>query len=299
MISGCTAYDLILVDGRGREAHPDDDSNTTVFSMGACMFRFGSYTSSSDDDRRMMMTIPPPRYTVYLVVHDRRTGDTLRFPISAHNTLQQQQPTTTGDSSLLSQPQPHDPAALQQLVEALTWSSPDRTVDGPPYPANFVLVSSTENGETILGMAPMRIFVVLHSTSLAIVDVDGTITTSTLSGFWNTAVRQDYSIRHCHAGVVPFLHQLVHRPTRTNASSSTTTTIQCIYLTNRPITYVDATRSLLNELREDIYTLPKGPLLGFTGNLAGVFQVGLSCHDVYAVDTWRVHTDKGALLLDY
>ena len=119
-----------------------------------------------------------------------------------------------------------------------------------------------------------------------ILDLDGTITTSTLTGFWNTAVLHDYSIRLCHAGVCQFLNHLVRTNTSTNTTTnhnaatapSTTTSsspIQLIYLTNRPIAFVDTTRNLLKELQEDTYTLPEGPLIGFTGSLAGVFKVRL------------------------
>ena len=182
-----------------------------------------------------------------------------------------------------------------------------------PYKANFILMSSTTTNnnknnnnddddddtkdndltaprstkpETLLGIAPFRIFIYpSHHTQLVILDLDGTITTSTLTGFWNTAVLHDYSIRLCHAGVCQFLNHLVRTNTSTNTNTtnhnaatapSTTTSsspIQLIYLTNRPIAFVDTTRNLLKELQEDTYTLPEGPLIGFTGSLAGVFKV--------------------------
>jgi hypothetical protein len=277
---------------------------------------------------------------VYLVVHHGTTGDTLRFPISpTHNTIQQphqqdhHNPANVESKSLL-QPK-HDPIALHQLMEALTSSCVHQKQWCGPYKANFVLMSITTTAnnnnshhddnvssnvatvtaapqETILGVAPLRIFIYPSSTTkLGIVDVDGTITTSTLHGFWNTAILHDYSIRHCHAGICPFLTQYaVVTPTSTSSTTTTTTSnetinkhhqqqrnhIQLIYLTNRPITYVDATRNLLNELREDHYTLPKGPLIGFTGNLAGVFKV---CTHVYAYTsyTFTANLSRNLVLL--
>jgi LNS2 (Lipin/Ned1/Smp2) len=314
LISGCTAYDLILVHNESNTndhkiydastAQPPLPPTSSSIAASECIFRFGTQYSSSGGSSFSTGS----SYAVYLVVHDGNTGDTLRFSISAYNTIQQDPlfgldtsstPTVNNNdhrNSLEKQDQKqrqHDPVALQQLMDALTGANTTGTsTDNPcgPYKANFMLMSTNKNKndssadsanatttkETLLGIAPFRIFIYpCHTTKLGIVDVDGTITTSTLSGFWNTAVLQDYSTRHCHAGVCPFLTQLVTTSTSTSAVEPSTTTgsIQLIYLTNRPITYVDATRNLLNELQEDCYTLPKGPLIGFTGNLAGVFKV--------------------------
>ena len=370
LISGCTAYDLILVHNgitttvRKQQnvstatvqkrydtlvtttTEQPQQSSPETSSIGAseCMFRFGTQCSSSDgrnsnrnDDYKNAPPSKSPTTAVYLVVPHCKTGDILRFPISAYNTIQQdsllvvEQICSPNQSKSsfeeeqqqldrdLKQQRQHDPMALQQLMDALTGANTSLSNDGTdhfrcgPYKANFLFMSiitaSTTNNssndeidnipstaaaasttttavtttkETLLGITPFRIFIYpCHTTKLGIVDVDGTITTSTLSGFWNTAVLQDYSTHHCHAGVCPFFTKLVTTVLPTSSSSSTpkttnettTTNIQLIYLTNRPITYVDATRNLLNELQEDSYALPKGPLIGFTGNLAGVFKV--------------------------
>ena len=156
-ISGCTAYDLILV-------HDDDDttarsgtskstgnsvvqhaptnkvttsttssitspSTTLSISASECIFRFGTrYSSSSREDAPN----EDATISVYLVVHHSTTGATLRFPISTYNTIQQQQqqpepglvvqppPSNSDQTAFHNERQQHDPVALRQLMEALT-----------------------------------------------------------------------------------------------------------------------------------------------------------------------------------
>jgi LNS2 (Lipin/Ned1/Smp2) len=287
MIAGCTAYDLIVVvrnsiilndhevifnEDRAIKdsADPPQSSPATAtedrsIAASECMFRFGSvYSSNHASQFREQQPC-----TVYLIVTNPLTGDTMRFPISNYNTIQAEaqlqsaslssKTTTTTSAVHLQQ---HDEAVLNQIVESIE--------NGASNKAHYVLASSNiETGEDdeIIGIATCNIFVWPLDSKIAVVDVDGTITTSTLTGFWNTAILQDYSSKHCHSGVCQFLSTLVQ------TVSGQPKNLQVVYLTNRPITYVEATRNLLIELQQDSYHLPNGPLIGFTGDLAGVFKV--------------------------
>jgi LNS2 (Lipin/Ned1/Smp2) len=281
MIHGCVAYDLIVTwTGNAKwNTEVTHGNNLPTISSSECIFRFGTKYSSSDTNS---IAHQQQSLTVYLVVHSRRTGDTLRFPISSCNTIQQD--TVTVDN--FQQQRQHDPIALQQLLDALSTLNSETQSCGP-HKANYILVSDVDSvndsnvkKEKILGIAPFHIHVYkCNETNLAIVDVDGTITTSTLSGFWNTAVHNDYSTRHCHDNVCQFFSNVVTAPsagTSNNNDNPNKKSIQLVYLTNRPITYVAETRNLLTALLDDQYSLPKGPLIGFTGNLSGVFKVRIT-----------------------
>jgi LNS2 (Lipin/Ned1/Smp2) len=280
MIHGCTAYDLIVVVRTDSDTVSPDSAVSTgttsnasknavqgSISCSECMFRFGTKYSSSDE---LACKQRQHHYSVFLVIHDQNSGDMKRFPISSNNTIQTE---ISSSESECVQTQVHDPIALQNFVDALRTGIDGVTGGSGPFNANFILISTDDNDtskETIIGIAPFHIYVYHRdTTNLAIVDVDGTITTSTLSGFWNTAILHDYSPDHCHSGVCEFLTNFVAK----SSSSKSSTGIQLLYLTNRPISYVDATRNLLVELHQDGYHLPKGPLIGFCGGLAGVFKV--------------------------
>jgi LNS2 (Lipin/Ned1/Smp2) len=153
-----------------------------------------------------------------------------------------------------------------------------------------------DDSEVIVGLASCFIFVWNVSDRVIVVDVDGTITKSTLTGFWQTAVRRDYSASSCHDGVCRFLSHLVPPndndsttiDTDTPTGTGSTESMRCVYLTNRPITYVEPTREFLlalqqtdqssdgtNSSRTAVSRLPHGPLIGFMGNLSGVFRVSM------------------------
>jgi hypothetical protein len=296
MIPGCTAYDLIVVVGTESDtdtitANNSQQGKTTTttpvtrISCSECMFRFGTIHSSNDEAASRQQQEQQQYYSVYIVIHDQKSGNTLRLPISSNNTIQCE--VSSNDST--SQLHVHDPIALQQIVNALCID--DISDTNGPFNANFILHSPGEE-ERIVGIAPFHIYLYHKDmTNLAIVDVDGTITTSTLSGFWNTAILHDYSPNHCHAGVCRFFNHFVTNSTPTTITTTTTTSnshddttgngntslsksrIQLLYLTNRPISYVDATRNLLIELEQEKCQLPRGPLIGFCGGLAGVFKV--------------------------
>jgi hypothetical protein len=119
----------------------------------------------------------------------------------------------------------------------------------------------------IVGIAPFHIFVwsstVMDLPALVVVDIDGTITRTNKRGFWHTAVIQDFSHSHCHAGVCPMLGSIPSDNKNKNV----------VYLTTRPLSYADATRQFLESLREGSHGLPPGPVLGYAGTMAGVLRM--------------------------
>lgn len=114
--------------------------------------------------------------------------------------------------------------------------------------------------QEVEGIAPCNVFLWNSDSPISMVDVDGTITKTTLSGFWNSAIRLDFSGHHCHDGVCPFVNALAE-------------STNIIYLTNRPITYASITRSFLESVEQTKSGLPDGLLIGFMGTLYGVFEV--------------------------
>lgn len=276
MLPNCTAYDLILVQGGQQQ-------QTRRIQCSECMFRFGSHgdNNSINGDNKPNNN-GPGGFSVYLLVVTEG-GDALRFPIRNHTI--QASACSSGGTRQGEPTTGHDASALSTLAASLR---PGENT------ARFILVQnrkpseaadnnnnnhSGSNGDTptsdtdgiIVGMAPLNIFSwSIATTKLVVVDVDGTITKSTLLGFWQTAVRKDFSPDSCHDGVCQFLSTL---STQSGPHQQQQYTLSFVYLTNRPITYVEATRGLLTDLRQDSHNLPPGPLLGFTGNLAGVFKV--------------------------
>ena len=157
----------------------------------------------------------------------------LRIPVANNAVLQ-------GNETLDS----HCPDVLRDLAACL---QPGRNK------AHFVL----SFGEDITGIANLNIFL-WDVKQVVVVDLDGTITKSTMPGFWKTAVLRDFDGSSCHDGVCEFLSK--HDS-------------NIVYLTNRPITFATITRDFITQLNQDGYALPPGPLIGFNGGLAGVVQV--------------------------
>jgi LNS2 (Lipin/Ned1/Smp2) len=261
MLAGCNAYDLILVvQNNNKDDHP-------AAACSDCMFRFGALGCTIAPDSGM---------AVYFVVVDPATGGALRFPV-VNNTIQAPETSTRGRSNSQAavdqDNDKHDASALTHLASCLRPGS---------NTARFLLVdnnNTNSNGE-IVGIAPMHIYLWNALDKIVVVDVDGTITKSTLLGFWNTAVRRNYSHVSCHDGVCEFLTSIPN--------------VRCIYLTNRPITYAEPTRGFLTELRQGENRLPEGPLIGFTGGLAGVFKVRTKRCMVDPSSTW---CDRGRFFL--
>lgn len=264
MIAGCSAYDLIIVRRTGSadsEVQHITESTSNVpsarpaprsISGSECMFRFGSkYSSSMNFETQARLQ---QQYTVYLIVVHPITGSTIRFPILPTNTIQPEQTVSTAVST-----SQHDESALMRIIEPFS--------EGVPNKAHYILVS--DMNDEIIGIAPFDIYVWHSDCKIAVVDVDGTITTSTLTGFWNTAVMHDYSSKHCHSGLCRFLSNIVE--------TAPTDKLRLLYLTNRPVTFVDTTRNLLIKLQQDSSPLPRGPVIGFMGELAGVFKVKCYC----------------------
>lgn len=86
------------------------------------------------------------------------------------------------------------------------------------------------------------------STSLVVMDIDGTITKSDITGYIQTVYMGLFS--HVHDGIVPFLNTLKERYNYT-----------IVYLTARPLIHQKETRLLLEGIKgPDGSTMPDGPL---------------------------------------
>mmetsp|Transcript_8379 Transcript_8379/g.9755 ORF Transcript_8379/g.9755 Transcript_8379/m.9755 type:complete len:430 (-) Transcript_8379:235-1524(-) len=113
--------------------------------------------------------------------------------------------------------------------------------------------------QQIIGVAYAYIFLLKHNDTIAISDIDGTITKSNIRGVLGTIVTRQYE-RVCHVGICHLLSGL--------SSSS-----QVVYVTSRPISLASQTRHFLSNLRQGNITLPQGPLLGFEGNMSQLFMM--------------------------
>ena len=135
---------------------------------------------------------------------------------------------------------------------------------------------------TVIGVAYASIFLWQHTDQLVICDIDGTITKSNARGVIDTLVTRQY--RHCHDGVCKMLTRLLgHGQTNDEEEFRTemkdededkvlSPTRRILYVTSRPLTLVNPTRSFLTSLTQDNWSLPHGPVLGFNGSL---LKVGL------------------------
>jgi hypothetical protein len=83
---------------------------------------------------------------------------------------------------------------------------------------------------------------------LVVMDIDGTVTKSNITGYWQTVFMGVYS--YVHEGVVVFLDTLVK-----------THKLNVVYVTSRPITHQQETKNLLEGIQAvDGYEMPMGPL---------------------------------------
>ena len=258
------AYDMILlVRSCDDRDHPGGIVDVSCSEAIHC---FGSTAAELLDSNK--------RFSVHFLVVSTVTGETLCFPIrnnfihsfEEEKNFDENVDTSKGGSSgIRSAPSAHRHCtdALRQIANSLPLGK---------NRARFLLLEqhggdddNDGNGEPmIVGIAPFHIFVwsstLKDFPALVVVDVDGTVTRTSKRGFWHTAIVQDFSHKHCHAGVCPLL--TVHSKNK-----------NVVYLTSRPLSYADATRKFLESLREGSHGLPPGPVLGYTGTVAGVLRM--------------------------
>jgi LNS2 (Lipin/Ned1/Smp2) len=279
-----TAYDLILVVRSSAITTEEEggEEDGAAAALSECMYWFGSSsalllheTATTATASTISTTTPPGVTCVQLVV---TVGDaTLQFQVN-DATRQLQNP---GDVNtvLLAAIRRHQQQQLQQQrqkQETTTTTAANGVVSHQlVYPARFLLMSNADGETSILGIAETHIYVWCtpsrraSPSQIVVMDVDGTITRSTLLGFLVTAVFQRYNQQSvAHAGVCQFLQSVV-------AAGPGSDAVRIVYLTNRPITYADRTKEFLHRFQQGEARLPDGPLIGFTGGLAGVFKVGI------------------------
>eukprot|EP01040_Poterioochromonas_malhamensis_P004219 gene4219-4519_t len=94
-----------------------------------------------------------------------------------------------------------------------------------------------------------NIYLVHKDTSFVVMDIDGTITKSDLTGYIQTVYMGMFS--YIHDGVIEFLNYLVNKYH-----------YYVLYLTARPMAHRQMTQQLLQQCRsEDGFALPDGPLI--------------------------------------
>jgi LNS2 (Lipin/Ned1/Smp2) len=223
MVVNGTAYDLILVQGRRHGTGEGGNvAVETTSTCSDCLFRFDAHFQSSN-----------ALLVVYLLVVDSVDGESHRFPV-INNTIQSPESASLfisrhGPSSCPTAPLPtqHDQQALADLSKrlqmgrnkaryVLVQTAPTTATRSNSQDDAF-MYEEDDDSEVIVGLASCFIFVWNVSDQVVVVDVDGTITKSTLTGFWQTAVRRDYSASSCHDGICRFLSHLI--PPVDNATS--------------------------------------------------------------------------------
>lgn len=145
----------------------------------------------------------------------------------------------------------HDPQVLSEIKSQLHQSV---------TMARLVRVNSQRQ---VVSTAIFRIFLWSTQDRIIVMDIDGTITKSTMRGALDTILVANYE--YCHQGVCQFLQGLGDN-------------CRIVYLSSRPIGLVGKTRDFLRDMRqgnqEDSF-LPEGPLWGFPGSLAKVVSMEL------------------------
>jgi phosphatidate phosphatase PAH1 len=265
MLVDCNAYDLILV----------RNHDQSRIACSECLLKFGGVSMESN--------LYSADYRVELVLVDYDNGSDHRFLVW-NNTFQEASnfhytPHEKGEEYASSLVNPfnsttvaadHDRQILADISKLLK----------PGANAARYLITNTETRH-LLGICELDFFVYelgspdqqkqqQQQQKIIVVDVDGTITKSTMKGFLYTAIYEDFAENHCHDGICYFLSSLMDEQNNDDKSA-----VKFVYLTNRPISYAKSTRKFLKEFRQDSYRLPRAPLIGFMGNLAGVFKMDL------------------------
>lgn len=94
---------------------------------------------------------------------------------------------------------------------------------------------------------PCNIWLYDCEDTIVIMDIDGTVTKSDVRGYVETVFLNYYS--HVHSGVASFLTDLDKQGLKT------------VFLTSRPIAHYKETRNLLNGVKQEMYSIPHGPIM--------------------------------------
>jgi phosphatidate phosphatase LPIN len=140
----------------------------------------------------------------------------------------------------------------------------------------YTLVS--EKGVAIAS-AEANIYLWSALDSVIVSDIDGTVTKDNVGGVIDTVVQEKYE--HIHNGICKFFQQLamispMEDMGDLNETDNKKGQVRFMYLTSRPISYVNTTRKLLVsvsqtcEVNEELHTLPPGPMMCNTIPLTSV-----------------------------
>lgn len=261
----------------------------------------------------------------------RRTGSNNNFKISEDVIHSNNSTSTIGGSfsKTTKQTLEHDPNCLKALHECFydrtsynsraccnsrSSSHPETT---KVLSARYELVQHTTRHNTKEGIQEYEEEIVTigrasfnihlwnaNHDEIILVDIDGTITKSTLRGFLITAIvlpivlgqeqNKNYYYHHhyydyyCHDGVCRFFTTLLRNTNCGNKKQS----FRIVYVSNRPITYINSTRLFLQNVKQqrqsssqqvlqhedNCDSLPNGPIIGST--------TVRSLWDVIRMDYW-------------
>ncbi|KAL3761388.1 hypothetical protein ACHAW5_005001 [Stephanodiscus triporus] len=162
----------------------------------------------------------------------------------------------------------------------------------------YTLLSGT--GE-VVATAEAHLYLWRSCDSVVVSDVDGTVTRSDLRGVIDTLLQDKF--QHVHDGICKFYHALmdagndrgndIHRGGGGDGSDSPGVRgrageVRFLYLSSRPIVFVNQTRKLLVSLSQTCpsrtqknYGLPPGPVMCHTGPLSSVLYSELVTKDIY------------------
>lgn len=259
----CNAYDLILV-------RYHDHSRV---ACSECLLNFGGASMESN--------LYCADYRVELVLVEYDNGSDHRFLVW-NNTFQVASDNIDtlkeeAGENISSNENPVNPTTVAAVHDEQVLADISKLLKPGANAARY-LITDTETRH-LVGICELEIFVYEMDSpdqrhhkqqKIIVVDVDGTITKSTMKGFLYTAIYEDFDENHCHDGICYFLSSLMDEQENQDKSR-----VKFVYLTNRPISYAKSTRKFLKEFRQDSYQLPRAPLIGFMGNLAGVFKMDL------------------------
>ncbi|KAL3817017.1 hypothetical protein ACHAXA_002929 [Cyclostephanos tholiformis] len=135
--------------------------------------------------------------------------------------------------------------------------------------------------------------------SVVVSDIDGTVTRSDVRGVIDTVLQDKF--QHVHDGICQFYHAVMDAGNRgrsdhnrgrkgddgVGVGGDVAGEVRFLYLSSRPISFVNQTRKLLVSLSQSHsrtqrnYGLPPGPIMCHTGPLSSVLYSELVAKDIY------------------
>jgi len=267
------AFDCIVVEASDGSLHHAGDSGEEFCSFSVAFAKWNSLrlgqsrsfdddNGNDDDDNEVHDPPPPESITMAMKIQNMdESGDTWLRVHKAEEPIERIQ----GDMT---------PWPWEELCPLLR--------EGANHVVFFCL--RQQGDETpLLYFARASIWLWKVCDKVVISDIDGTLTKSNARGVLGTIITQNYDMV-THSGVCDLLSRLANSNatlyTKSLSESSPPLSLpktRVVYLTSRPIHLANKTREFLSGLVQtaegSVTGLPKGPLLGFGGNLAKVLSM--------------------------